>query len=476
MSGQVIGVWHGGRVSSTPVVDVVVLTALPVEHWAVRRALGPGSRVGRYQVAARCLAGMGNAGAAAGAQQVIDTLRPAAVLLVGIAGGAPRAPALQLGDVLVADTVVGYEPGRRDLAGLHQRPDVHRPSFALLAAAREVEPDEWAPFIRTVRPTGTGTPRAHVGTVLSGEKVIADAAALAELSSAWPKTVGIEMEGLGVATASYRSDAAFLLIKAVSDRADDSKDDAWHEYAAEAAAQFALAVLRRRPLPERSNDQPVEADPEEVRMFALAPPRRSACRLGVVAGEMRRVRFADAWVSSENTDMEMSRPAEFSISGIVRYWGARRDGSGRVVEDTIARELAAQVESRRPVMPGAAFVTSPGALAESHNVRAIIHVASVQGEPGAGFRQVRDVGACVTNALVLAEGLGLESVLFPLLGVASGHGDVRATVAAMTTAAIDHLAARPSTVLRAVYFLGYTRSELAVVAEFLTDSVFLRPA
>jgi hypothetical protein len=76
--------------------------------------------------------------------------------------------------------------------------------------------------------------------------------------------------------------------------------------------------------------------------------------------------------------------------------------------------------------------------------------------------------------LLLAEGLGLESVLFPLLGVASGHGDVRATVAAMTIATIDHLAARPSTVLRAVYFLGYTRSELSVITECLADSVFLQ--
>jgi O-acetyl-ADP-ribose deacetylase (regulator of RNase III) len=174
--------------------------------------------------------------------------------------------------------------------------------------------------------------------------------------------------------------------------------------------------------------------------------------------------------------MEMSRPAEFTISGIIRYWGARRDTSGRIVEDTVARELTAKVEAHRPVMPGAAFVTGPGALAESHNVRAIIHVASVQGEPGAGFRQVRDVGACVTNALALADRMGLESVLFPLLGVASGRGDVRATAAAMTIATIDHLTARPATALRAVYFLGYTRSELAVVTECLTDSAFLQPA
>ena len=457
--------------SSPSVADVVVLTALPVEHRAVLRTIGPSGRVGRYRVAARCLSGMGNTGAAAGAQQVIDTLRPAAVLLVGIAGSTSRVAAP--GDVLVADTVVGYEPGRRDPAGLHRRPDVHRPAFALLAAAREVEPEEWAPHIDAKRPAPGAQPAAYFGTVLSGEKVIADATALAELSRAWPKTVGIEMEGLGVATASYRSGAGFLLIKAVSDRADEDKDDAWQEYASESAARFALAVLRRSPLPgpPREDDPAAEAGPAEPLMFAPASP----CRLGVVAGSVRRVRFAEAWVSSENTDMEMSRAAEFTISGIIRYWGARRDGGGRIIDDVIARELAHQVGPQRPVMPGAAFATGPGELAESNNVRAVIHVASVQGEPGAGFRQIRNVGVCVTNALALAESLGVTSILFPLLGVATGHGQVEQTAAAMITAALDHLSARPSTALRAIYFLGYTRSELSALVDGMRDNPYLRP-
>jgi nucleoside phosphorylase/O-acetyl-ADP-ribose deacetylase (regulator of RNase III) len=461
------------------VADVIVLTALPVEHRAVLHVLAGASRVGRYRVVAKCLAGMGNAGSAAGAQQLIDTMRPAAVLLAGLAGGMPQAPGLALGDVLVADTVVGYEPGRRDHGGLHQRPDVHRPAFALLAAAHEVQPDEWVPFVGPERPDGLGRePRSHFGTVLSGEKVIADAAALAELSRAWPKTVGIEMEGLGVATASYRSNAAFLLVKAVSDLADEAKDDAWHEYAAEAAARFALAVLRRADLPERpddpaTSDAEAEAEAGEPAMFTLRPGRAALCRLGAVAGSILRVRFADAWVSSENTEMEMSRPAEFTISGIIRYWGARRDGTGRIVEDTIARELAERVGPDRPVTAGAAFATGPGALAESHHVRAIIHVASVQGEPGAGFRQVRNIGVCVANALARAEELGVESILFPLLGVASGHGDTRATATEMITAVVDHLTGRPATALRAVYLLGYTRSELDILTACLAASPYL---
>jgi nucleoside phosphorylase/O-acetyl-ADP-ribose deacetylase (regulator of RNase III) len=462
-------------VPNTRTADVVLLTALPVEHRAVLRALGDASRVGPYRVTARCLTGMGNTGAAAGTQQLIDTVRPVAVLLVGIAGGAPGVPHLTLGDVLVADTVVGYEPGRQDRNGLHRRPDVHRPDFSLLAAAQEVEPGEWAPFIHAERPGAPVAPRVHVGTVLSGEKVIADSRALSRLGRAWPKTVGIEMEGLGVATAAYRTGAAFLLIKAVSDLADEDKDDVWQDYAGEAAARFALAVLRRGPLTERPDDDPAaEAEPDEPRMFALAPPHRSPCRLGLVTGSIRRVRFADVWVSSENTDMEMSRAAEFTISGIVRYWGARRDRGGRIVDDVIARDLAGQVGSNRPVMPGAAFVTGPGSLAESNNVRAVIHVASVQGEPGAGFRQVRDVGLCVTSALELAEDLGVESIAFPLLGVGSGHGDVRSTATAMITAAVDHLDGRPRTGLRAIYLLGYTRYESAVLTGSLTGSPYLR--
>lgn len=460
--------------------DVIVLTALPVEHRAVLRALGADGRVGGHRVVARCVGGMGNPGAAAGAQQLIDALRPSVVVLAGIAGGAPQAPGLALGDVLVADTVVGYEPGRRDRVGLHPRPDVHRAAFALVAAAREVEPEEWVPFIGTERPDGLPrAPRSHVGTVLSGEKVIADAAALAELGRAWPRTVGVEMEGLGVATAAYRSGAGFLLIKAVCDLADDAKDDGWHGYAAEAAARFAIAVLRRTPLPQRpDDDETAEAEPVEPTMFTLdrlrQAPGPSPYRLGAVAGTIRRVRFADAWVSSENTEMEMSRPAEFTISGIIRYWGARRDRSGRIADDTIARELAERVGPHRPVMPGAAFATGPGALAESHNVRAIIHVAAVQGEPGAGFRQVRNVGECVTNALAVAEDLGVGSILFPLLGVASGHGDVRATASTMITAAIDHLDRRHATALRAIYFLGYTRAELNTLTACLAGSPRLR--
>lgn len=187
------------------------------------------------------------------------------------------------------------------------------------------------------------------------------------------------------------------------------------------------------------------------------------CQLEIVPGTIRRVRTADIWVNSENTDMYMARHNEFSISGIIRYWGAVRDDAGRIVSDVVADELDKRVGPLRPVMPGTAVVTSAGALTASHNVRHIIHVASVHGEPGAGYRQIRNIGVCVTNALHHAERLATRlprrTVLFPLLGTGIAGADVEATAAAMVTAAVDHLVQHTNTGLRRLCFLAYNDRE-----------------
>jgi hypothetical protein len=59
------------------------------------------------------------------------------------------------------------------------------------------------------------------------------------------------MESIGVALATYRTESRprLLVAKAVSDFADVEKDDAWQPYAAETAAQFVAALVRRLPLP-----------------------------------------------------------------------------------------------------------------------------------------------------------------------------------------------------------------------------------
>ncbi|KDN21774.1 TIR domain-containing protein [Amycolatopsis rifamycinica] len=230
-----------------------------------------------------------------------------------------------------------------------------------------------------------------------------------------------------------------------------------------------VPALRRRTTGTMAEGRPVR--------YGVRGKPLGSRTISVIPGTIRRVRDADVWVNSENTDLQMARHNDFSVSAIIRYWGALRDPSGRLVVDLVADELAAT--SPRPVAPGTAVVTGSGALRASNNVRRIIHVASVQGEPGAGFRQVRNIDQCVTNVLRRAEGEAatdpeVRTVLFPLLGTGTAVGaDIEATARQMVAAALDHWSGSPESLLREIAFLGYTTTEYAVLnrtlAEFPVD-------
>ncbi|WP_173156048.1 helix-turn-helix domain-containing protein [Phytohabitans suffuscus] len=213
-------------------------------------------------------------------------------------------------------------------------------------------------------------------------------------------------------------------------------------------------------------------------LYRLAGERyRASTIVGVITGDIRRVRDADVWVNSENTEMRMSRFEEYSISAIIRFDGAKHDERGRVVEDTIAEELARKVSGRAPVAAGSVITTGSGELAEQNRVRHIIHVAAVRGEPGEGYRQVADIGRCVSNVLVEAERLAavdsVRSVLIPLLGTGVAGGRLEPTVRTMVASIVDHFTFHHEGGLRTVYLLASTEPEREVCRSVLSGGPFL---
>jgi O-acetyl-ADP-ribose deacetylase (regulator of RNase III) len=219
-------------------------------------------------------------------------------------------------------------------------------------------------------------------------------------------------------------------------------------------------AARRTTLPKT----PRALETSQVHLYRVLGGRGKR-HIGIVTGDLRRARCAQVWVNPENTGMRMARVDEFSVSAIIRYEGAHRDTAGRVTADLIADELDRRVGSRRPVPAGTAIITGAGELAR-FGVRYVAHSAAVQGEPGAGFRQVREVGRCVTAVLAavdrIADPVPVESVLFPLLGTGQGGGDPSATATALVGAAVDYFAATPTSPVTAVYLLAYTDTELAM--------------
>lgn len=259
-----------------PKADVVIVTALPLERDAVLKYLPATTRhitkhrvyyhtellterSWRYNVVLLSMTAMGNVPAAAATTQAIDVWNPEVLILTGIAGGFRGGLKGQLGDLIVAEQIVGYEPGKIYPNGTKRRYDVFRSSHRLLNAAKNFSNEKWTYNIKKQWAdfTLSGSPGVHFGVVTSGEKVVTDSRFLKDLAEHWPRLLGVEMEGVGVAMAAYEAEQApdLLVVKAISDWADESKDDRSQSYAADVAATYTCAFLQSGPI-EPSVERP----------------------------------------------------------------------------------------------------------------------------------------------------------------------------------------------------------------------------
>jgi O-acetyl-ADP-ribose deacetylase (regulator of RNase III) len=226
-------------------------------------------------------------------------------------------------------------------------------------------------------------------------------------------------------------------------------------------------------------DSPVLATLQNVRVNfkaeALPRSERFEYRLadgkhiGVITGDIVQVKGIDVWVNAENSNMQMARFHDWSVSSVIRFAGAKKNEIGEVAEDTIAAELTAKLGTNTSVSAGTVVVTSSGALLETNSVKAIYHAAAVEGIVGGGYTPVRNIAVCVTNALKRATSDKHASIVFPLLGVGMG-GDLRQTVEKLITAAIAFIDQNPASTVEYVYFMAWNRPELLICLAFL-DSV-----
>ncbi|MBF0609528.1 MAG: hypothetical protein G8345_00845 [Magnetococcales bacterium] len=251
-------------------VDVLIVAALEEERDAVLKLLAgdclptrhEGSNFhrctlywkngqGSYAIVLACLGDMGNVNAAAVTTEYCMRMSPSYVALVGIAGGVKEEPR-QLGDLLIAEEIFPYERGKVTPEGFIYRGTSLRADAQLLEFARKLSSPrkkrDLSSHNSARRPTKT--PPSHFGKIGSGEKVIADDAAIPCPPGRDPP-IGVEMEAYGTALAAKKWGAGFFFVKGICDWADVTKNDDWHAYAAETAAVFLIDLLRSRPFPKR---------------------------------------------------------------------------------------------------------------------------------------------------------------------------------------------------------------------------------
>lgn len=283
------------------------------------------------------------------------------------------------------------------------------------------------------------------------------------LFSAFPDSL-TEGRALGFGLGGAAGFAAFFMMASFAWLARTRRRD---ELAAELKkVRRENAVLRRQQLsahPSEDSARPLA----QCTRYELPLRGNRRHRVGMITGNLANVLGTDVWVNPENTRMEMSRVDEPTISATIRYHGGHRDDAGHLVNDTIALNLAARMAGRSHVSAGQVLVTGSGELQESHQVRRVVHVAAVEGEPGSGFRQVMDLERCVRNILAEVDrlamaGEALRSVVLPLLGTGGGNSDLHKTVDTLLAATVSYFRSHAGSRIRVVYLLAYTDVQAAV--------------
>lgn len=226
---------------------------------------------------------------------------------------------------------------------------------------------------------------------------------------------------------------------------------------------------------EKSKTQQDPKILSNTEIFTYNLRKNNKKKIGLITGNIESVTIADAWVSSENANMEMSRYFEPSISGVIRYYGAKKDPVGNVTEDTIANALR-KAKGDTVYMPAASVLTTTaGELQQTHNVKKIFHVAAVQGEVGVGYYPIHNIQLCVTNTLKKVDSADMEDVaikkiLFPLFGAGTAHGDLEEIATKLIQTAITYMETHSTSSLEHIYFLTWTDREFNTCREILQQS------
>ncbi len=240
-----------------------------------------------HNVALTQTIGPGNTAAATRANSLLERFPNLNVIIMtGIAGGIPspedKEKHVRLGDIVVSKSIISYDFVSEKNNIIELRGRMVAPSARLTAAQNHLDRSEflgtkpWEKYIDDVildmpkiysRPPISSDvlydrdnniilhpvdesrqekPRIYKGNIASANRVLKNAEKRDKLK-ADHNVYAVEMEGSGVADATWEAEIGYYVVRGISDYCDGHKNDIWHNYAALAAAAYTRALIEKLP-------------------------------------------------------------------------------------------------------------------------------------------------------------------------------------------------------------------------------------
>ena len=197
------------------------------------------------------LAGVGKVAAATTASLLADRFGVQAMTFTGVAGG--LATGVQVGDVVLAQQLLQHD---MDASPLFPRHEVPLTGISRFDADAELSASMQGAVLALLAdlPSCVGADvmarydlqqaRVHQGLIVSGDRFVATNAEREALLADLPDALAVEMEGAAVAQVCHDFGLPLVVVRTVSDRADDAAHVDFPAFTREVASHYSARLLR----------------------------------------------------------------------------------------------------------------------------------------------------------------------------------------------------------------------------------------
>lgn len=195
----------------------------------------------------------GKVAGATTASTLINHFKVSDIIFTGVAGGLVED--VVVGDIVLAEQLIQHDMDARPLMQQFEIPLLNKTFFKsntellvlVKKAIQEILQKEVLQQLFTkeeLTKFAINNPKLLIGDIASGDQFIAESKQKAQLQKLLPTVLCVEMEGAAVAQVCYEHDIAFVVIRTISDSADEHAPIDFPAFIQTIASKYAAAIIQ----------------------------------------------------------------------------------------------------------------------------------------------------------------------------------------------------------------------------------------